>query len=60
MTQVAMQKTVVARPEKRGKVQRLKFDLYDGLRFWSAFTHGFGAIAGGAGGVVLLVLSILD
>ena len=31
MTQVAMQKTVVARPEKRGKVQRLKFDLYDGF-----------------------------
>ena len=58
MTQVAMQKTVVARPEKREKARHLKFDLYDGLRFWSAVTHGVGAVAGGVGGIVLLVLAI--
>ena len=34
-------------------------DPYDGLRFWSAFTHGAGAVLGGAAGAVLLVLAAL-
>ena len=31
-----------------------KFDLYVGLRFWSAFTHGAGAVVGGFAGLVLM------
>ena len=38
---------------------RVKFDLYQGLRFWSAFTHGLGAVLGGIGGIVLIVLAAL-
>lgn len=32
-------------------------DPYDGLRFWSALTHGAGAVLGALGGAVLLALA---
>ena len=35
-------------------------DPYDGLRFWSAWTHGMGAVLSAAGGAALLVFAILN
>ena len=57
MTQIAARKWMTAQPAAAEKELHLNFDLYDGLRFWSAFTHGFGAVAGGVGGLVLLGLA---
>ena len=41
----------VPRPRRRGEVR----DPYDGLRPWSAVTHGVGAVLAAAGTVLLLL-----
>ena len=43
------------RPGRRAEVR----DPYDGLRPWSAITHGLGAVLAVAGAAVLLVRSAL-
>lgn len=59
MTRAIHKKTVI---RERGGVTpvRVKFDLYDGLRFWSALTHGAGAALGGLGGALLLVCAAVQ
>ena len=49
-------KTVCAERRRGVQTVRVKFDLYQGLRFWSAFTHGLGAVLGAVGGAVLIAL----
>jgi len=46
----------VSLPSKKVKKQR---DPYDGLRPWSAITHGAGVVLGVLGTAVLLILSLL-
>ena len=46
----------IPKPRRRKEVR----DPYDGLRPWSAITHGIGAVLGIAGTAALLILSGLQ
>ena len=59
MTSTTTQQRPLAAQTSGVQKVRLRFDLYDGLRFWSAVTHGAGAVLGGIGGAALLVMAIL-
>ena len=54
-----MTRTIPAQAKGDTPMPKLRFDLYEGLRFWSALTHGVGALLGAAGGITLLVLAAL-
>ena len=45
-------------PKRRPRPQETGRNPYDGLRFWSAATHGLGALLAAAGTVLLLVRTV--
>lgn len=59
MTHVIHPKTAKMSNRAGVKPVRVNFDLYDGLRFWSALTHGAGAVLGGLGGAILFAAAAL-
>lgn len=56
---ISMNHTPIVTRIPAARREREVRDPYDGLRFWSAFTHGTGAVLGAAAGAVLLVLAVL-
>ena len=60
MTRVITKNTAVLTGGSAVKKVREVRDPYDGLRFWSAFTHGAGAALSVLGGVVLVALAAMN
>lgn len=60
MAQVITKQTAVLSGVSGVKKVREVRDPYDGLRFWSAFTHGTGAVLSALGGAALLTLAALN
>lgn len=60
MTRVMTSNTAVLSGTSGMEKIREVRDPYDGLRFWSAFTHGAGAVLSALGGAALLTLAALN
>lgn len=59
MTRTMVQKTINMPVLPAAEKTASGRDPYDGLRFWSAFTHGAGAVFSAAGGAALLAAAAL-